>query len=183
MGSENSKAMKGRKERTRGWIVQAFNRLVLSRRYEEFGVAEVAERAGVGRSTFYEHFEGKDDVLRDAVAVVLAPLATAVGDDGHELAIRGVIDHVSNHRSTTLAMLAGPGGAEIENALTELVLERLRIAGTVGARLPLPLLSRQVAIAQLGSLRAWLASEPRVCSSAQLAASMLRTTRAMVVAA
>ena len=41
----------------------AFFSLVLSQRYHEIRVGDVLVRSGVSRSTFYEHFRNKDELL------------------------------------------------------------------------------------------------------------------------
>jgi AcrR family transcriptional regulator len=45
-----------RTQKTRQALLGAFFGLVLERRYDEIKVADILERARVGRSTFYEHF-------------------------------------------------------------------------------------------------------------------------------
>ena len=50
--------------RTRGAIHRAFAALALQRGYEAIRVDDICSQAGVGRSTFYAHYAGKDDLLR-----------------------------------------------------------------------------------------------------------------------
>jgi AcrR family transcriptional regulator len=64
-----------RVRRTRAALRQAFNTVVLSGGYEVASPASIAKAAGVGRSTFYEHYSGKDDLLRESVTEALTPLA------------------------------------------------------------------------------------------------------------
>ena len=45
--------------RTRGAIVDSFNHLVRERPYESIQVPDILDEAGVGRSTFYEHFRNR----------------------------------------------------------------------------------------------------------------------------
>lgn len=110
---------------TRAWIIASFNRLVLGRRYESLSVGEVTRRAGVGRSTFYEHFRDKDDVLRQALEVVLAPLADAAIGRGNTSRVLAVLNHVAENRERSIAMLDGPARAQVEQALAQLILARL----------------------------------------------------------
>ena len=49
--------------RTRQALHQALFRLVLERGYDQTSVADIADTANVGRSTFYAHFTDKDDLL------------------------------------------------------------------------------------------------------------------------
>ena len=57
-----------RVERTRLAILRAFRDLVLTREYDAISVRDIAAAADVGRSTFYEHFDDKDDVFSKACA-------------------------------------------------------------------------------------------------------------------
>lgn len=56
--------MDRRVKRSRRAILSAFEELLANKRYEQVTVAEIIDRADVGRSTFYAHFETKDDLLR-----------------------------------------------------------------------------------------------------------------------
>ena len=56
-----------RAQRTRRALVGAFNGLLFERGYLGIRVEDVADRARVGRSTFYEHFRGKEALLSSSV--------------------------------------------------------------------------------------------------------------------
>jgi AcrR family transcriptional regulator len=53
--------------RTRGLLHQALLSLILEKSYESISVEEICERANIGRSTFYAHFTGKDDLKRSGL--------------------------------------------------------------------------------------------------------------------
>lgn len=65
---------------SRELIQDAAFELFLEQGYEATTVAQIAQRAGVGRSTFFNHFSSKADVfcteLDDAVAVIERELAS-----------------------------------------------------------------------------------------------------------
>ena len=52
-----------RQRKTRRAIYDAFEDLMRTQHYSAVTVAQIIERADVGRSTFYAHFETKDDLL------------------------------------------------------------------------------------------------------------------------
>lgn len=81
-GNEPSQPQRDRRvARTRRAILTAFNQLIQHRRQQSIKVADIIDRANVGRSTFYEHYSGTDAVFLDAVSRPLSLLAeAAVGD-------------------------------------------------------------------------------------------------------
>lgn len=165
-----------RPSRTRSWIVTAFNRLVLGRRYDLLSVGDVSRRAGVGRSTFYEHFRGKDDVLREALGPIFVHLADAAVGAGDVHRVRWVLDHIAENRARAKAMLEGPARVQIEQALAELILVRLAKAqaGDDGAMRGLN--AARLAGSQIAVLRAWLAESDAACPSSRVAAMLVEAT-------
>ena len=56
--------MDRRQRKTREAIFRAFTELLTRESYARITIAEIIEAADVGRTTFYAHFETKDDLLR-----------------------------------------------------------------------------------------------------------------------
>ena len=50
-------------EYTKHYIVQALFKLMASYVYEKISVTDIAEKAGVGRATFYRYFKRKEDII------------------------------------------------------------------------------------------------------------------------
>lgn len=167
-----------RTAKTRSWIIGAFNRLVLSRPYHRFGVNEVAKKAGVGRSTFYEHFKDKDEVLLHAVAPVLAMLAEAAAEQADLCKVAAVLDHVAQLPAKAHAMLTGPHRPELTHQLTDLIINRLQDEHTtrpIDHRIAQPIAHTQMAL-----VIAWLESPPPQPSSHQQAAAIHHASRAIL---
>lgn len=56
--------MDRRTQKTKEAIYKAFNSLLLKKRYSKITIQEIIDNANVGRSTFYSHFETKDELLK-----------------------------------------------------------------------------------------------------------------------
>lgn len=168
--------------RTRAWIVQAFNELIFKRTYSALPTDFIIKRAGVGRSTFYEHFRNKDEVLLQSVSWILSAFADAVTDAADLYRIRGVLDHIMDQKAMAQPLLAGPTGAAITAELSHLIESRLTTRNaSLATKLAVParLAARQVAAAQLSLLCGWL-EDASSCASTDLATAICRSSQGLV---
>jgi len=66
-----------RVEKTKRALFEALVELMVEKGYEAISVADVAERANVGRSTFYAHYADKEDLLQESLQGLRHHLTTA----------------------------------------------------------------------------------------------------------
>jgi transposase-like protein len=57
-----------RVQRSKRALREALVQLMIEKGYEETTVADIAERADVGRSTFYTHYADKEDLLQGSLS-------------------------------------------------------------------------------------------------------------------
>jgi AcrR family transcriptional regulator len=63
--------MDRRSQRTRQLLMQALLELVCTENYDKITIQDIVDHANVGRSTFYVHFQDKNDLLRSGFGHVL----------------------------------------------------------------------------------------------------------------
>ena len=72
-----------RSKRTRQLLGSALVELMLEKRYDAITVQDILDRANIGRSTFYEHYTDKEDLLMSEIARVIYELAEYTSALGH----------------------------------------------------------------------------------------------------
>jgi AcrR family transcriptional regulator len=157
--------------RTRAALRQAFFQLLLARHYEDVKVSDIAQRAGVGRSTFYEHFRSKDDLLLASLRHLLEVVAQCASDQADPARLQLVLEHFWQNRRLARVTLGGPSRPRIARLLAELIEDRLpeqRSAPAATRRV----VARQLAEGMLGLLVAWLTGE--LSCDARVVAETLR---------
>jgi len=159
---------------TRKTIVHAFSTLFLQRRQRHIRVADVVAQAGVGRSTFYEHFSGAGQVQMAALARPFALLADAAAGCGNLQTTERLLAHFWENRQRARDTLSGRAGEQALRLLAQLVEERLPGSTT----LPRRLAAAQAAAAALVPVRAWLLGEAPARPEA-LAEALLRAGAAL----
>ncbi len=173
-----------RVERTREALFEAFFKLVLSMPYDELKVEDILRLSGVGRSTFYEHFTGKDDILATSVRRPFAALADAIREPDNTADLERVLEHFWENRVVAPTMFRGPAREVCVTALQGLIEERFkqdRVGSPNPLLLPPALAALQIAEALLAPITSWVVGESS-CSARVLAQALRRTARAMLEA-
>ncbi len=72
-----------RSQRTRDTLIQAMLALIETKHYDQITVQDIVDRANVGRSTFYAHFDNKDELLSSGFEQMLDKLVEHmdIGED------------------------------------------------------------------------------------------------------
>ncbi|HYL71418.1 MAG TPA: helix-turn-helix domain-containing protein, partial [Candidatus Dormibacteraeota bacterium] len=152
-----------RARRSRGALLDAFFTLVLKEPYERITVREIARRAGVGRSTLYEHFGGKDGILAESLSRPFAVLADTVERQDNTEALAAVLEHFWSNRGIAPGLFAGAMRRHTVAVLVRLIEERLRRAPAsrrTALLLPPHLAATQLAEVLFAPVAAWTLSPP-----------------------
>lgn len=160
--------------RTRKAVLDALIQLIFSRRYDAIRTADLITAAGIGRSTFYEHFRSKDDVLLAVIDPIFVPLADAVTGRGSTASLIVMLDHIWEQRSFA-RLLFEPGlQARLQRKLAAMI--EARIGDDPDGGPPVSLVAAGAAASQFGLLRPWLAGE--VACPARVLADHMRQSAA-----
>ena len=164
-----------RVKRTRAALLGAFDHLVLSRRPKKIRVADIVAEAKVGRSTFYEHYNGAEDLHIAALARPFAILADAAAGSGRRGPARRALAHFWENRQRARESFMGAMGGKVARLLAAMVEERL---GGQAMAIPARLAALQLAEAALAPVRGWVTAEAPSTPEA-LAGAICRCGRAM----
>jgi AcrR family transcriptional regulator len=169
-----------RSDQTRTELMAAFSTLVFAKGFENVSVKAVIAAAGIARSTFYEHFSNKEDVLRACLTRFFAIVADCVIVDEQPADLLKVLDHLFSNRRLTDAIFSGHARTVLARNQADLVEQRLRsIAPSL--KLPSRLAAIQIGEAQLALVESWMRGRAP-CSVEDLADGLFRTSRAAALA-
>jgi AcrR family transcriptional regulator len=143
--------------KTREAILATFNGLVLKGRYADLNVRELARKAGVGRSTFYHHFDDKTALLVESLDPLLSVLAhAAAGKNAPQLP--RVLAHFEEQRANALRLFrSATERAALEGALANIVKQQV----PRGAALPSEAIASTLSRMTIGLIADWLAADRR----------------------
>ncbi len=179
-----------RQRRTRDAIFSAFRGLIVGhrRRYAEVRVDDIVAGAAIGRSTFYEHYKSKDDMLLASMTDMLDVLAGAVTDQPDMPHLEELLAHFVDVRPFAREVLWGPTSQHTAPRVTRELARRveahLRQRGATRSCspiIPLELMAAQIAEAQLALVRAWLSGDSKA-EPASVAEAMCRSARSTALA-
>jgi len=165
--------MDRRVARTRGRLQEALLELARERAYGDITVSDVVARAGVNRSSFYEHYTDKELLLADALDAAAsssgADLDTVVGQiDGPAPPpvlvdyLRHLAENAAVYRTALISPGVGPAIQSIGARLTSNVTRARATLGIPGDTVAVPeaVIAAGQAGAFIGAVSAWIGMEP-----------------------
>ena len=145
--------MDRRLERTRQALRQAFIALVAERRYEDISVTDIVERANIGKSTFYEHFRSKDELLSALMDRMLGDLAQAARGELDASKLHFLMHHFWDNRRLGRVTFGKSLAPTIRRRLAAMIEQSGSDDGAPGPK------SVMAASGQVGLLHSWLSGE------------------------
>ena len=161
-----------RVQRTRQLLNDALMSLIVEKNYEAITVQDIIDRANLGRSTFYVHYQGKEDLLLSSMGEVVHSLIGSVETSPMEdkenrkscriLSTLPIFRHAQEQYRLHKAIVAGRGMdvtiKTIHNHLSGHIqekIERLLSDGQTPS-VPLPVIANYLAGTLLTLLTWWL---------------------------
>ena len=176
-------SLDSRVRRTRKNVVDSFADLAREHAYDEFTVGDVLAGADIGRSTFYAHYRGKDDILLQVFSVFFEMLAdcleAAVSGRDEVGRLVGLLDHIGENRTMMRRLTTGPATEAYQRcigAFASMLEERIARHLAANSRapvLPLAYVASSLARAELALVMDWLSDGSRArCTAAEVARGM-----------
>ena len=112
--------------RTRALLHEALTSLIREKPYEGISVKDVLKRANVGRSTFYAHFQNKDELLVSGIREMLRaayaqPTNKASMGDGFARFSLPLFEHIHQHRLAAGVHSEASGWAAVHEHLLRIM--------------------------------------------------------------
>lgn len=128
MPTKLSEPIDRRIRRTRVALREALISLLPKRGWDDLSVQEICERADVGRSTFYMHFQSKEQLLADGLED-LRKMLKAQAPGGPRTAaktlpfVRGLMEHVHEQRILFRSLIGRGSGHVVQMRFRQMVLQ------------------------------------------------------------
>ena len=165
--------MDRRQKKTRDAIFQAFTTLLAEKHYNQISVQEIIDRANVGRTTFYAHFETKDYLLKDLCEELFGHIVdTAMGlphghyhysnGSGTDSVFLHLLRHLQENDSRILELLSSQNNEiflrYFKSNLTELIMRQYADKGMLStSKLPKDYLVNHISSSFVEAVDWWLA--------------------------
>lgn len=115
--------------KTKAALRDAMLDLMALRGWDQMTIQEICDRANVGRSTFYVHYQSKDELLSEGLNdlrdMIAAQTAEAGRADVHFLA--GLLEHMAQQRDVFRAAIGRRGGQGVARRFRQMVCQLVEI--------------------------------------------------------
>lgn len=150
-------------------IHTAFSGLFFERGLGGFNVSDMIAAADIARSTFYQHYSSKEDVLSTLITPMLHPIALCAWSEEPPAPLVHISQHIWENRRKAMPIFEEPAKSVLIRQLADLIESQ-------GSRLnaaPTRLVSMSLARFAFGMLEEWQSGRHR-CSPGVFADTMHR---------
>ncbi len=115
-------AVDRRVQKTKKYLSEALIALILEKGYEQVTIQDIVARANTGRSTFYTHYESKEQLLMDGHK----NLGVAFFDGSHEFNFLPLFEHAAQNLHLAKAMFGKMSGNIIVNSFRNHAADKIK---------------------------------------------------------
>ena len=162
-----------RADRTRARLAEAFVSLLSRRAYAGIRVSDIVRKAGIGRATFYVHFESKDALLRSEIERIVLQMLVELRLDPCVFDCTQLFAHVQHAHVIYRSLMAAPARVVTERIIQDAL--EMHIAKSLATRSSqkaaqqeMPSLLPRFVASTILTLVAWSLEQPDPPSPAQL---------------
>lgn len=145
-------------QRTRSALLNAFRELVVEDRKTKITVPDVIKRANVGRSTFYDHFKGINELYLQSLSYPLSTLVESIMGSEDLLKLEDLLVHFWENRQRARATFNAAGRDQVTRLLADMLETKLPALEN-RPNIPIRLLALQLAENALALIRGWVDAE------------------------
>lgn len=144
--------------------LSAIYKLILSKGYEKVTIQDITEKANVGRSTFYIHYESKEHLLKDGPSNLNVKMFDGISSSG-KMNFKPFFDHILENKALSKSMLGRKRGYIMDEFFRSNISEKIKkryspmYSRTKVEQKRLDLLSDASAAAVISVLTSWLDDE------------------------
>jgi AcrR family transcriptional regulator len=154
--------------RTRQIIHEALISLMMEKQYEKITVQDIIDRANVGRSTFYSHFDTKDELMKSSIEHMLELLnqhMSHVTEDNDKQRLIPVVEffkHIQENSRLMKALVKGKSADLFIDKVQTFLNEKIeayiysRLSKEQEITVPLPILINYTSSTLIFLLKWWL---------------------------
>jgi AcrR family transcriptional regulator len=131
----DGKPVDRRIQRTRNALREALMALMVERGWDAIDVQALCDRADIGRSTFYQHFANKEELLKQNFAGLRDALLAQAGGAAGEAPLGFVpplLAHVHEFQAVFRALIGRRSGHYVQDRFRELLVELVQAGGHGG---------------------------------------------------
>lgn len=154
-----------RVQKTRQAIFDAFDRLIVKRNYAKISIQNIIDEANIGRSTFYDHFETKDELLRTKCTDLFDHIFSPHGsEETHSFSpkstfaqkITHILYHLLDDKKVIKGILASESGDLFLQYFRQYLTETVRDAKTTLIFIPQDFLQNHISGSFIETVRWWV---------------------------
>lgn len=109
--------MDRRTRRTKNAIYNAFTKLLLKEKYSKITIQQIIDLADIGRSTFYSHFETKDELLKTMCTDIFDGMHSnkTVSSGNFHSMIPNILQHIKENKKIIKGVFLSESGELLMN--------------------------------------------------------------------